>query len=106
MAYRVKRLGMPIFFTYILLPVCFYNVKVPGEVYNRRSNPRVRRMYMSVREFLFNQYIAIQAKMIDKQLEEIDWESDYGLTSEIMEEVKQRIYERIMEQIRIYEASK
>lgn len=61
---------------------------------------------MSVREFLFNQYIAIQAKMIDKQLEEIDWESDYGLTSEIMEEVKQRIYERIMEQIRIYEASK
>lgn len=61
---------------------------------------------MSVRKFLFNQYITIQAKMIDKELEEIDWEKDYGLTPERMEEIKQRIYERIIKQIRIYEASK
>lgn len=61
---------------------------------------------MSVREFLFNQYITIQAKMIDKRLEGIDWVNDYGLTPEIMEEIKQRIYERLMDQIRIYEASK
>lgn len=61
---------------------------------------------MSVRKFLFNQYITIQAKMIDKELDGIDWENDYGLTQEIMEEIKKRIYERLMEQIRIYEEAK
>ena len=61
---------------------------------------------MSVREFLFNQYIAIQAKMMDKELEGIDWENDYGLTAEFMEEIKQRVYERLMEQIRLYEEEK
>ena len=61
---------------------------------------------MSVKNFLFNQYITIQAKMIDKRLEEIDWENDYGLTAEFMEEIKQRVYERLMEQIRLYEEEK
>lgn len=61
---------------------------------------------MSVREFLFNQYITIQAKMINKRLEGIDWEKDYGLTPERMGEIKQRIYERIMKQIRLYEEEK
>ena len=63
---------------------------------------------MSVRKFLFNQYITIQAKMIDKELEEIDWEKDYGLTPVRMEEIKQRIYERIIKQTehRLIEARK
>ena len=48
---------------------------------------------MFVKCFLFNQYITIQAKLIDKRLEDIDWVKDYGLTPQQMEEIKRRIYE-------------
>ena len=61
---------------------------------------------MSVKSFLFNKYIKIQAKIIDKELEGIDWEKDYGLTNELMEELKERIYNKLMEQIRFFEEAK
>lgn len=49
--------------------------------------------------YLFKDWILEEAKRIEQEVSKVDFEKEYGLTQEKMQDIKQRIYRKILEQI-------
>lgn len=56
-------------------------------------------IYVIDDNYLFKDWILEEAKKIEQEISKVEFEKEYGLTQEKMQDIKQRIYRKILEQI-------
>lgn len=61
---------------------------------------------MQAKKLFLYIYCFVQAKRIDREMKKVNWESEYGVTCDKMEEIKERIYKNLEGRIKNYEKEK